>query len=204
MWTPVDGPLLILKDINLLPFDIRLTTSIEKRVILLTARNQPSNYLQSFQLTWNTNLPEDSTTNYKKQFRFTRTACWSKQKDICGLESQRRVENGSCTRVCTTMYHTFWKTMIYISTSMKMTIAKLALRNMTRTLWVDSYAVIPHVVPTDGQARWLLSPYECIMEHNTMRGYTANVVEDARNWVNRVWMIRMQKEWLTVLKSGVE
>lgn len=36
-----------------------------------------------------------------------------------------------------------------------------------------------------------------------MQGYTINAVKDATDWVNRVWIVRMQKEWLTVSKSGV-
>ena len=36
-----------------------------------------------------------------------------------------------------------------------------------------------------------------------MQGYIINAVKDVTDWVNRVQIIRMEKEWLTVLKSGV-
>ena len=36
-----------------------------------------------------------------------------------------------------------------------------------------------------------------------MQRYIINAVKDATDWVNRVQTIRMQKEWLTVSKSGV-
>ena len=87
---------------------------------------------------------------------------------------------------------------------MEMTAPKLASRSTILPLWVNLYATIPHVVPTDGRASRLLSRYECTLEHNTMQGYIINVVENAKDWVNRVWMIHMQKEWLTVSRSGVE
>ena len=87
---------------------------------------------------------------------------------------------------------------------MEMTAPKLASRSTILPLWVDLYAVIPHVVPTDGQVGRLLSRYECTLGHNTMQEYITNVVRNAINWVNRVLMIHMQKGWLTVLKSGVE
>ena len=84
-----------------------------------------------------------------------------------------------------------------------MTIPEIAPRNTTLTSWVDSYAATTHVIPTDGRARKSLSRYGCTLEHNTMQGYTINAVKDATDWVNRVWIVRMQKEWLTVSKSGV-
>lgn len=113
----------------------------------------------------------------------------------CRLIIQSRLENGQCTRHYTVMCCTRWKIPTYISASTTIMILNVAPKSTIPILWVDLYATEVDIILADGRARRSLSPFECILEHSIIQGFTTNAVRAVIVLVDRFWIIHMQKEW---------